>query len=107
MNIKTDLITTIVIAIIGIIIAYFVTNIFIGPIEDYSYTTIDSSISADLVDPDIEVFNYRALNPTVEVYVGNCLKYDNNGKCIEDDPDANEDDIVTEGGSTNGSQESQ
>ena len=29
-------------------------------------------ISSDVNDPDIESFNVDALNPTVEVYVGNC-----------------------------------
>ena len=68
---KKDLVSSIGVAILGAVIAYFVCNLFIGPIEDVTLKTIDSSVNADLVDPDPEVFNYKALNPTVEVYVGN------------------------------------
>jgi len=67
---KTDLASSIGAAVAGILIAYFICNLFIGPIEDVSFTTVDSSIGTDLDEPSPEVFNYRALNPTVEVYVG-------------------------------------
>ena len=81
---KTDLLTSIIAAIAGVLIAYFVTNLFIGPIESVTYTTVDSStVNADLADPDPEVFNYRALNPTVEVYVGECDEYNEFGECVE------------------------
>ena len=70
MKVKTDLFTSIVAAIIGILVAYFVTKLFIGPIESASYKTINSRTNANLVEPNPEIFNYRALNPTVEVYVG-------------------------------------
>ena len=80
---KTDLATSVIAAIAGILIAYFVTNMFIGPIEDVTYTTVDSSVNASLADPNPEVFNYRALNPTVEVYVGECDEYNEFGECIE------------------------
>ena len=63
---KTDLATSIIEAIAGVLIAYFVTNLFMGPIEDVSYKTIDSAVNTNLSNPDPEVFNYRALNPTVE-----------------------------------------
>ena len=80
---KTDLATSVIAAIAGVLIAYFVTNMFIGPIEDITYTTVDSKVNANLSDPDPEVFNYRALNPTVEVYVGECDEYNKDGECIE------------------------
>ena len=83
---KTDLATAIIAGVLGIVVAYFVTNIFIPPIEDFTYTTVDSSFGVDLIDPNIEIFNYKALNPTVEVYVGNCTEYNENGECIEDIP---------------------
>ena len=73
---KTDLATAIIAAIAGTVIAYFVTNLFIGPIEDVSYKTVQSTVSADVSDPDPEVFNYKAINPTVEVYVGECDEAD-------------------------------
>lgn len=80
---KTDLFTSIAAAIAGVLIAYFVTNMFIGPIEKVTYPTVDSNINANLADPNPEVFNYRALNPTVEVYVGECEEYDEFGECVE------------------------
>ena len=87
---KTDLATSIGIAVAGIVIAYFVCNMFLGSIEDVTYKTIDGTVSTNLVEPSIEVFNYKALNPTVEVYVGDtvntsttdCESYDDNGVCV-------------------------
>lgn len=80
---KTDLVTAIIASIAGVLIAYFVTNMFIGPIGDITYTTVDSAVNASLADPDPEIFNYRALNPTVEVYVGECDEYNVFGECVE------------------------
>ncbi|MDO4399098.1 MAG: hypothetical protein Q4C24_02280 [Candidatus Saccharibacteria bacterium] len=81
---KTDLFTSIVAAIAGVLIAFFVTNLFIGPIEEVTYKTVDATVTAEVVDPNPEVFNYRALNPTVEVYVGECTEYDATGMCIDE-----------------------
>lgn len=68
---KTDLASAIGAAIAGVLISYFICNLFIGPIEEYTVKTVDSStINAELAEPSPEVFNYKALNPTVEVYVG-------------------------------------
>lgn len=80
---KTDLATSITIAIVGILVAYFGCNLLIGDIEDFSFKTIESSFSADLSEPDPEIFNYRALNPTVETYVGNCSSYNGQGECTD------------------------
>lgn len=67
---KTDLASSIGIAIVGVLIAYFVCNLFIGPIEDYTVNSVSTKVDASLDNPSPEVFNYKALNPTVEVYVG-------------------------------------
>ena len=86
---KTDLASSIGVAIAGVVIAYLLCNlIVIGPIqesqENATVKTIDSSISIDLAEPNAEIFNYKALNPTVEVYVGNCEEYDEaTGECID------------------------
>ena len=79
---KTDIATAVGTAILGAVIAFIVCNLFIGPIEDVTIKTVDANISADVIDPSPDVFNYRALNPTVEVYVGNCDQVDSNGECI-------------------------
>lgn len=67
---KTDLISSIGVAIAGVLIAYFVCNLFIGPIEDFTINSVTAKVDSTLSDPSPEVFNYKALNPTVEVYVG-------------------------------------
>ena len=99
---KTDLFTSIAAAIAGVLIAFFVTNLFIGPIEDVTYTTVDAKVNASLATPDPEVFNYRALNPTVEVYVGECDEYNEYGECVEVDASVEEVEVEeeTEGQST-------
>lgn len=84
---KKDLASSIGVAIVGAIIAYFICNLFIGPIEDVTLKTVDSSVSADLVEPNPELFNYKALNPTVEVYVGNCSEFNSADECIEENKD--------------------
>ena len=84
---KNDFLTTIVIAIVGLMGGFFVTNMLMGEIESVSVKNIAEGVSADLADPDPEVFNYRALNPTVQVYVGDCDERDEFGECIEDNTD--------------------
>lgn len=68
---KAELATTIVAAIAGILIAYFVTGLFIGEIESVSVKTVETEVTADLAEPDQNIFNYKSLNPTVEIYIGN------------------------------------
>lgn len=68
--VKKELFSAIALAVIGFLVAFFVCNIFSGKIEDFRFKSIDSSIDMSLSDPDPEVFNYKAINPTVEVYVG-------------------------------------
>ena len=80
---KTDLATSIGVAIAGAIIAFVVCNLFLGEIEDFSYKSINASVGSDLANPDPEVFNYKAINPTVEVYVGDCTEYDSYGQCLD------------------------
>ena len=67
---KTDLVSSIGVTIAGVLIAYFVCNLFIGPIEDFTINSVTTKVDSTLSDPSPEVFNYKALNPTVEVYVG-------------------------------------
>lgn len=80
---KTDLATSVGVAIIGVVLAYFLCNFLIPKIESARIKTVDSNVSATLEDPDVEVFNYRSINPTVEVYVGQCKAFDENGTCID------------------------
>ena len=84
MKLNTNTIVTAVIGVICVVIAYFATNFFIGPIESVSYKEVSSGVDANLVDPNPEIFNYKALNPTVEVYVGECTEYNQYGECIDE-----------------------
>ncbi len=94
-----DLITAIGTAVIGVIIAYFVTNLIVKPADPITVKTIDSSVSASIDDPSPEIFNYLSLNPTVEVYVGDCTETNEYGECVkngtvevtDDDKNANND----------------
>ncbi len=70
---NTDIAMIILVASVSVVVSYFLGNAILGDpndrVENISYmSTIDSTIE----QPDIETFNPVALNPTVEVYVGNC-----------------------------------
>ncbi|MCR5832425.1 MAG: hypothetical protein K6G36_00565 [Candidatus Saccharibacteria bacterium] len=67
---KTDLATSIGLAILGAAVAFVICNMMFGEIEDVSFKTIGGNVNTTLQEPDEEVFNYKALNPTVEVYIG-------------------------------------
>lgn len=86
---KTDLASSIAAAIVGIIISYLICNLIVGEIQPVEITTVDASVTADLDDPSVEVFNYKALNPTVEVYVGDCSEYNSYGECIDNNTQGN------------------
>lgn len=81
---KNDLATSVAIAIVGVLIAYFVTNMFMGEMEEVSFKVLNSTLNATVSDPDPEVFNSKSLNPTVEVYVGDCDNYDFYGNCLDE-----------------------
>ena len=81
---KTDLTTSILAAIVGAAIAFFVCNLLVPELENVSIKNLSETTSYSLSQPDVDVFNFRALNPTVEVYVGQCQNFDANGNCIDD-----------------------
>lgn len=69
---KTDIAMIILIASVAVIGAFFVGNSlpFLKPSEEgVKVKTIDP-ITAEIEEPDPEVFNKDAINPTVEVVVG-------------------------------------
>ena len=79
---KKDLTTTIIAAIAGVVAAYFITNMFLPGIENFSFKNLNGNTNFTLAEPDEEIFNYRAVNPTVEVYVGQCMEYDADGVAL-------------------------
>ena len=77
---QSDIFTIIIIASIGMVAAFFASNALLGNPDELSmkHKTI-TPISTEIVEPDPETFNLDAINPTVEVYVGQCEDVDQNG----------------------------
>lgn len=79
---KVDLTTAIIAAIVGVVIAYLLTgSVILSDPKPVSIKSLDDTSASSLSQPSEEVFNYRALNPTVEVYI-DCTNYDASGSCI-------------------------
>lgn len=69
---KSDIAMIILIASISMVVAYFVVKsipLFQGTNEPKKVSTFQQ-ISSDVDDPDPDVFNDGAINPTVEVFIG-------------------------------------
>ena len=79
---QKDVLLAGVTAIIGVAVAYFVFSGLMGEPKPYTVKTVDSVVNTSVSDPDPEIFNYRALNPTVDVYI-DCASYDADGSCLE------------------------
>lgn len=77
---RSDVMTIVLVAGIGVIASYFILDIFLGDPDEFSveYKYIDE-ISAAVDSPNENVFNPDAINPTVEVYVGDCEDTDGDG----------------------------
>ena len=82
-KLQNNLLLSIVIAVIGVVAAFAACNALVGPIEQVTFYTVDSTVNTTLAEPNPELFNYLALNPTVEVYVGECKKRDESGICLD------------------------
>lgn len=70
---NTDIALVVLVATISVVASYLLGNAILGDpsnrVENVKYMP---AISGTVDDPDAEYFNNNALNPTVEVYVGNC-----------------------------------
>lgn len=77
---QSDIITVVIIAVSGTLAAFFLVNMILGNPNDKTaqVKTIDT-VTSELADVDPEVFNVDAINPTIEVYVGECEDVDQNG----------------------------
>lgn len=78
---QSDIFTLILIAGIGTLAAFFVCQTLLGDPNQATtkFKTVNRVISRELVTPNPEVFNSTAINPTIEVYVGDCEDIDQNG----------------------------
>ena len=72
---KSDIITTSFVAVIGLVVSFFIVRAIVGNPDDQQIkvTTIEV-VQGDVADPSTDTFNAQALNPTVEVYVGDTSK---------------------------------
>lgn len=68
---KTDIAMIVLIASMSILIAYFVANAMLGGKDSESVTVkIAEPILTEVPAPDPTIFNTEAINPTVEVIIG-------------------------------------
>lgn len=68
---KSDIAMIVLIASVSVLVAYFVAKGIMGDVRNQSVKVKTAEvISSTLKDPDTEVFNKNAINPTVEVIIG-------------------------------------
>ena len=68
---KADIATIVLIAVLTTAVAYFIGNAILGnPDEATARIEYMTKISAEIAQPDPEVFNRNAINPTIDVYIG-------------------------------------
>jgi len=89
---KSDLATIVLIAGFTTILAFVLANAILGdPSEESVTVEYMDVISSDIDQPDQELFNAWAINPTVEIYVGQCRDgeiWDSESKqCISSAPE--------------------
>lgn len=77
---QSDLFTLILVAGIGVIGSFFAVQALLGDPKEATvkFNTV-VPIENTLVAPDAEIFHSTAINPTVEVYVGECEDINQNG----------------------------
>lgn len=78
---QSDIFSIILVASVGTLAAFFICQSIMGNPDEAStkFKALNEVISQKLISPDPEVFNSTAINPTVEVYVGECEDVDQNG----------------------------
>lgn len=81
---QSDIFTVLIVATIGTIVAAIMCNMLLGDPNDKSVTfNTVAVVESSLASPNPEVFNPDAVNPTVEVYVGECIDQDQDGQLNE------------------------
>lgn len=78
---RSDIYSLILIAGVGTLAAFLACNALLGDPNKASveFTTVSTVLTSDLAEPNEEIFNGTAINPTIEVYVGDCEDIDQNG----------------------------
>ena len=87
---QSDIFSVLIIATVGTLASYFAVNALLGdPNMSSEQIKTIQEISPTLEQPDSELFNFSALNPTVEIIIDECqdingnhiLDYDELVKC--------------------------
>lgn len=69
---KNDLALLILIASVALVASYFITQAIVGNPQQRSVEVPTAeAISTEVVQPEAKTFNTGAINPTVEVNIGN------------------------------------
>jgi hypothetical protein len=69
---KSDIAMIILIASISVLVSYFVAKAVLGDVQNQSVKVKTADpISTSITQPDSTVFNSNAINPTVQVIIGN------------------------------------
>ncbi len=69
---KSDIAMIILIASISMLVAYFVSKSILGDVSNQSVKVKTAEkITTTVTQPDEKVFNKEAINPAVEVIIGN------------------------------------
>lgn len=78
---RSDIYSLILIAGIGTLAAFLACNALLGDPNEakVEFKTVSTVLTSDLAEPNEEIFNGTAINPTIEVYVGDCEDIDQNG----------------------------
>ncbi len=78
---QSDIFTLVLVAGIGTLASFVICNMILKDPNEATVTfkTMSSVIEPGLIDPNPEIFNSTAINPTIEVYVGDCVDMDQNG----------------------------
>ncbi|HEY5695658.1 MAG TPA: hypothetical protein VIQ80_02380 [Candidatus Saccharimonadales bacterium] len=69
---KSDIAMIILIASVSVLVAYFVAKAIVGDTTNQSVTVkTTDEITTNINQPDTSVFNANAINPTIQVIIGN------------------------------------
>lgn len=67
---KFDLATAIFMLVVGGALAFGICSFLLPKLKDEEFLRLESAASGEVGTPNNEIFNSKAINPTVEVCVG-------------------------------------
>lgn len=91
----SDIALVVLLSAVSIVISYWLGNLILGdPSNDTYEITYVENISSELRQPDDETFYPKAINPTVEVIIGQCPEEEDwdvaSQRCVPKKEDNNE-----------------